>query len=249
MSHNTTNGERNEPSNKACAVKAAATDASLLKPLVRAGYELIPLSRGKKAPRDRNWLRRPYKNGDQVKHMVGGGNVGVRLRVTDLIIDVDPRNFGEVNEGVDPFVDLVLWLGLDPTSWPRVKTGGGGSHYYLTKPGTVSVRESLHGFPGVEFKTSGRQVVAPGSVHPKTGQLYVWDELDDDPSVAPIASADLIELIARTKPKPGASESGVHDPSEVTAMLEALYPGEFREHDRWLEVMMACHHASGGAQG
>src|SRR5690606_11344114 len=29
-------------------------------------------------------------------------------------------------------------------------------------------------------------------------------------------------------------------------MLEVLPPDDFRDHEKWLQLMMACHHASGG---
>lgn len=245
MVENNVYGGPSEPSNDTCQALATETDASLLGPLVEAGYELIPLKSGQKMPRDSNWVRRPYKNDNQVKHMADGGNVGVRLRAADLVIDVDPRNFEDVWEGVDPFSELVLQLGLDPTDWPRVETGGGGSHYYLKKPEDASVFDSLADFPGVEFKTYGRQVVAPGSVHPETGRVYVWDQLEDDPSAAASAPDALLKAIGRVAQKE-AIGGGEYETSEVATMLEALDPEDFSEHDRWLEVMMACHHASGG---
>src|SRR6185312_9028066 len=87
-----------------------------------------------------------------------------------LVIDVDPRN-----GGTDGFVDLCLELGIDPATWPRVVTGSGGSHYYMTKPAGLAIVDTLDGFPGVEFKSRGRQVVAAGSIHPDTGKFYAWD--------------------------------------------------------------------------
>jgi len=120
------------------------TDPKQLRPLLDAGFQLIPLHhyskrdehRGKrrnrgKSPIDANWTKRPYRSEDQVLHMEAGDNVGVRLRSTDLVIDVDPRNFENVWQDVDPFTELVLWLGLDPDAYPTVRTGSGGLHLYL----------------------------------------------------------------------------------------------------------------------
>jgi hypothetical protein len=131
----------------------AKTNASQLQSLVKAGYDLIPLKGSEKAPKDKNWTRRPYKAEDQLRQMEQGNNVGVRLKATDLVIDVDPRNFGEGWETVDPFSKLMLRAGAKPEDWPNVETGGGGKHYYLRKPEEVSVVDSLKDFPGVEFKT------------------------------------------------------------------------------------------------
>ena len=223
------------------------SDPAMLGPLIAAGYELIPLHPNGKAPTDRNWTRRPYRNADQIDHMRDGGNVGVRLRAGDLVIDVDPRNFEDVWQDVDPFCEMVGRLGLDPSDWPTVQTGGGGRHYYLTKPEDVPIRDSLKDFPGVEFKTIGRQVVAPGSVHPETDRRYEWDALNDDPSEAPLAPDALLDAISRNDPPPGGPEAGDHTPEEVAEMLAALDPTDFAEHDDWFELMCACHHASGGA--
>jgi P4 family phage/plasmid primase-like protien len=247
MNKNVINGGLNEPSNVTRSISQTDTDASLLKPLLEAGYELIPLRPNGKAPTDKNWPRRPYKNKEQISHMERGGNVGVRLRASDLVIDVDPRNFEDVWRDVDPFTELVLRLGLDPTSWPRVETGGGGSHFYLTKPKDIAVVDGLADYPGVEFKTVGRQVVAPGSIHPETGRLYVWDEFEDDPSTAPAAPAPLIEAIKRRRIETMASSAGVHSAEEIADMLDVLDAEEFHDHDQWLELMMACHHASDGS--
>jgi hypothetical protein len=154
---------------------AHLTDPAQLAPLVDAGYMLIPLhpwhaqatcrrtgrlrQRGK-SPIHANWTQRAYTSADQVAHMQRGANVGVRLRSQDLVVDVDPRNL----EGGLPAVPAALAaLGIDPSLFPWVATGGGGFHIYMRKPADVAVVDALRGIAGVEFKTVGRQVVAPGS--------------------------------------------------------------------------------------
>jgi len=224
----------------------AKTDPSLLKPLINAGYELIPLLHNDKRPQDKRWLTRPYKNTHAVEHMERGSNVGVRLRATELVIDVDPRNFEDVWQDTDPFSEFVLQFGLNPETWPQAITGGGGAHYYLQKPIDAPIAEKLSGFPGVEFKTYGRQVVAPGSIHPKTGRLYTWDPLDDDLSSVPqIPEAVLqaIELKVVSTPIKGGGECS---PEEIERMLDGLDPTEFSNYEEWFGLMCACHHGSGG---
>src|SRR5262245_17298803 len=68
------------------------------------GLELIPLNahdardqRGRpvgKAPRDAGWRTADYSGFDAAKHLLSGGNVGVRLTADTLVVDVDPRNGG-----------------------------------------------------------------------------------------------------------------------------------------------------------
>jgi len=238
MTDTNATGGPTEPSN---------TDATLLAPLIEAGYEMIPLRPGQKSPKDDGWTTRLYKNEDQVAHMEQGGNVGVRLRPTDLVIDVDPRHFRNAYKDSTPFAEFILWYGFDPTSWTRVRTGGGGEHYYLSKPEGVSVVGKLKDFPGVEFKSFRQQVVAPGSVHPDTGKLYEWAGNQDSLFLGaePTPQA-LIEAIENRRSKSNNPEGGIHTPEEIEQMLSALDVEEFQDQDEWFALMQACHHASGG---
>lgn len=234
----------------------ADTRPEALRQYVEAGFDLIPLhhhaTRAKdgrplgKAPRDAQWTERDYSEFDAAAHMQEGGNVGVRLRDADLVVDVDPRNFpeGETLDTDNPFRRLCRDVGLDPDAFPAVETGGGGLHVYMRKPSDAAVRQSVAAYPGVDFKSTG-QVVAAGSVHPETGRLYEWGFLSPPLRDAPEAPAALLDLIER-RAAPGSSAGGEYDADEVAHMLDGLNPEEFREHGEWLGLMMACHHASGG---
>lgn len=101
-------------------------------------------------------------------------------------------------------------------------------------------------YSGVEFKSLGRQVVAAGSIHPN-GNPYFWDALDHaDLADAPDAPADLIEAIRRPERTGEAAKSGEYTAEEIARALDCLDVTEFRDHDKWLQLMMAVHHASGG---
>lgn len=117
--------------------------------------------RGKR-PRDKDWRKITYDLNQLVKHIRNGGNVGVRLQKTDIVLDVDPRNF---KAGDDPLARLQADFGLDLDACPHVLTGGGGHHYYMRKPPHLDISEKVGDYPGIEFKTFGRQVVAAGSLH------------------------------------------------------------------------------------
>lgn len=232
-------------------------DLSMLAPYIAASYDLIPLHKpdavsqkgGKprkdgKRPLDPNWTTRAYEAKAVAKRCTSEGrNVGVRLTAGQLVIDVDPRNF---KVGNDSFADLCLDLGLDPTTWPHVVTGSGGDHYYVLKPADVPVLDSLEGYPGVEFKSRGRQVVSAGSVHPETGKLYEFDFLAPELSEAPQVPDNLLNLIRRPQRDAAATGGGQYTQEQVAAMLEGLDPTDFGEHEKWLTLMMACHHASNG---
>lgn len=221
--------------------KATDPKRAALAPLIDAGFDLIPLNGVSKEPLNKDWTNRKY-NPERVaaRAVKLGSNVGVRLRSDQLVIDVDPRNGGDQG-----FEDLCFDLGLDTSDWPRVITGSGGTHYYLAKNPTIAVRNGVAQYPGVEFKSQGRQVVAPGSTHPDTGKPYFHDA--SSPGFAEVRSAPdkLIELIAKPE-RVGTHGGGEHTAEEVGAMLDLLDPENFREHDKWLSLAMACHHASGG---
>jgi hypothetical protein len=237
------------------------TDASQLAPLIEAKYQLIPLHRwdkqvrcprtGKlrergKSPMHGNWTKLVYRSEDQVGHMEAGQNVGVRLTAHDLVVDVDPRS---LEGGRRAMLPMLRSLGVDHDAFPTVRTGGGGLHLYMVKPSKLGVVDGLRNVPGVEFKTLGRQVVAPGSLHP-TGRPYTWSSMQDDLWLgAPRAPNELLVRIRRPKmvTKDAGAGAGEHPPEEIGAILDRLDPEDFRDHDRWLQLMMACHHASAGA--
>jgi hypothetical protein len=224
---------------------------------VKAGWQLIPLHRyssrteknGKiqlngKRPLDFNWTVRPYDSKSVIAQCTAKNrNIGVRLTEAQLVIDVDPRN-----GGTRSFRKLCRKLKLNPDQWPQVHTGAGGDHYYLTLPNDVRVVDTLPGFPGVEFKSKGRQVVAAGSIHPETHEHYEWDWLNGSPSLndAPEAPARLIEAIRRPE-RDQVEGGGQYSQEQIAQMLNSMDVMAFhREHDRWFALMCACHHASNG---
>lgn len=172
-------------------------------------------------------------------------NMGVRLRRNQVVIDVDPRNF-KANR--DSFLALCRKFGLRPENWPRVVTGANGFHCYLALPSGVRIKESLCDFPGVEFKSAGRQVVAAGSRHPN-GRYYKWSS--EHPAILaelPMTPEVLLQAITRAPYAPRiGSDRGVYDAARLASMLAALDVEAFRDHADWLQLMFACHHATAGA--
>ncbi|MFT4159610.1 VapE domain-containing protein [Shinella sp.] len=218
-------------------------DSEALNAHVSADHELIPLD-GKKPART-GWRRMPALTPKEaMARFSAGRNVGVRLRDTDLVIDVDPRNFAE---GDDPLVRLLGDFVLKDA--PFVLTGGGGRHLYVRKPAEVAIVHGLPNYPGIEFSTVGRFVVAAGSVHPN-GKPYV---LDDDVlalslSEAPEATTALLDAIRRPS---GAASSDVYGdvtPEQLEKLLGGLDIALYnRRHNDWIRIMMAAHYGTGGA--
>lgn len=105
-----------------------------------------------------------------------------------LVLDVDTR------PGVDG-QDTLRALGTLPDC-PTVETGSGGRHYYLRLPdGVGPVRNSAGVLgPGLDVRTDGGYVVAPGSPH-VSGRPYRWLEHEDLP--LPDAPAWLVDRLTR----------------------------------------------------
>lgn len=86
-----------------------------------------------------------------------------------VVIDIDPRNGGK-----ESFDALLSELGPLPQT-PMVLTGGGGIHLYFRYPSANLIPKSKPS-SGIDIQSDGSQVVAPPSIHPTTGRLYVWEE-------------------------------------------------------------------------
>jgi len=234
--------------------QAGLTPSFDVEGLIRAGLTLIPLhrwntidARGRqrgKSPLDPAWQAKDYDSREVLERARRAGlNVGVRLPPNWVVLDVDPRNFPE---GRDTLAELVRDAGLDLSQAPHVRTGSGGHHYYFRKPADVQLLDSLEDYPGLEFKSHGRQVVAPGSIHP-CGRSYEWDDLAPFPEEAPPMPDRLLAMARRPVRAHGeAAGFGELTPEKLAETLEQLDPTDFSAHDDWLALMMACHHATAG---
>lgn len=228
------------------------TDPTALQAYIAGGYELIPLHRfdavdrqGRprgKSPLHAGWRTAQTSAEAVVSHCERGGNVGVRLARGQLVVDVDPRNFAV---DADPLAELSREGLLDTAVAPHVCTGSGGHHFYFKIPEDVSVVDTLPSYPGVEFKAFGRQVVAAGSIHPNR-QPYYWDELSLEVKFAPKLPVELLNLIRRPERKSASGAAGSLSPEELKYCLDQLPVEQYREHDVWLKIMMAAHHATAG---
>jgi len=219
-------------------------DAHLLDEYGEAGHgaKLIRL-RGKR-PVGR-WRDLPSIGVDGGKRWIAtGGNVGFRMSDTDLVIDIDPRNFPDGDDVIARFL-----RDFDLPPHPFVLTGGGGRHLYFRKPADLAIVHALDAYPGFEFSTLGRYVVAAGSVHPDTGKLYGFD---DDPlrlslSETPNAPDKLLDAITRPNIEARDSEPGAIDEESLAEWLALIDVAEYKDQKKWQDMMMACHFATNGA--
>lgn len=127
------------------------------------------------------------------------GEYLVVLRPTDLVIDVDPRNFPVGRKVWKEFIAAHGLVDIDKETYV-VKTGGGGYHIYLTKPADVLTRKHLAEWPGLDFITGNKNmyVMGPGSKH-ASGKYY--QAFRGTPSSIKEAPAALLAVIEKGKQK------------------------------------------------
>lgn len=196
---------------------------------VAAGFAVTPLNG--KIP-GKGWQNTVHKT--QIDLDRFPGNFGVVLQETDLVIDIDPRNY---KEGDKPLKRLCEKLGIDlKKTAVAVQTGGGGWHLYYKKPADVHVAETLAEYPGLEFKSKGRQVVGAGSIHPDTKKVYelLGGNLAEI-SQAPKALLDFIKRDARVTAKKTNTETKYSDDEQTV--------------DRYREYLLSAPLAVQGENG
>ncbi len=227
-----------------------------LKPILAMKLDVIPIrkwdARGKnnkiagKIPRDSEWQIKTYRAAMIKEWIKAGGNIGVRLRAGELVIDVDPKHDDAKGRTAEELVDeLELELGISFEGAPVVKTGSGGWHIYLKKDSEYRIRNNIKLFGGaIEFKSFGRQVLAPGCRHPN-GDYYSW--VRNAGAELPNCPRELWALIRRAKPEERKNVKGAAlKPKQILSCLKQLDPGEFRDYELWRNIMFSVHYSSGG---
>ena len=125
-------------------------------------------------------------------------NIGIRPPAGMVVVDVDPRDGGDL-----ALAALEAEYGPLPATW-TAETGSGGWHYWFTV-GAADLRGKL--CPGIDLKHGGTgYVVAPPSRHPDGG-IYRWVTPPDGfPASAP-------EWLQHRMERPQAPTPGRHIPT------------------------------------
>jgi hypothetical protein len=109
-------------------------------------------------------------------------NIGAAVAPSVVVIDVDPRNGGDVNALGELPETLTCWSGR----------GDGGRHLYFQRPHGPLTSTKMP--TGIDVKVNGYCVVPP-SLHPTTGQPYRWE----GSAIAPLPT-HLRELLRPPQP-------------------------------------------------
>ena len=171
-------------------------DISLFTKYIDCGFSLVKCIN--KIPIEKGWPNKEYDPFYEPEAC----NHGVVLRKEHLVIDVDPRHY---DEGDKPLRRLCKDLGIVIDTF-TTETGGGGYHVYLKKPKDIKVKHTMKKYPGLEFKSYGKKVIAAGSLHPDTHKQYTI--IHKSPSQLQEAPPELLKLLkARetAKAEPGAN--------------------------------------------
>lgn len=215
----------------------------MLRPFHSAGYRLFLLKAGAKTPVHTGWQTRTYSAGELKRWLAAGGNIGIALTSNDLILDVDPRH-----DGLASIVRLQNDLGVDLSSAPSVLSGrgDGGRHLYFRKPPEQHVRKGHPSYPGIDVKTGGGLVVAPGSRHPSTGGLYTPDPAHPSIIAVNMAPPPLLQALKRAAPAMRSLGGGELSVEQLKVLLAALDPRAYRDYPHWFRFGAACHDATNG---
>ena len=91
-----------------------------------------------------------------------------------VVVDIDIRE-----NGINNWFKLIEGRILEETF--VIETGSGGYHIYYQYDPRLSSCRKITGL-GIDFKSDGGQVVAPGSIHPDTRNLYTisYGYVDDN---------------------------------------------------------------------
>jgi len=150
------------------------------------GFTLIPL-RGK-IPIANSWQKTTFKQNSFLKGFKG--NFGVCLQPYDLVLDIDPRNFKKDDKPHQRLSKIVPEMKKTLV----IETGGGGLHIYFTKPVDFKIKKNVKDYQGIDFLSSGKQVLGAGSIHPESKKPYkIVSGSFDDVLPAPKSLLDLIE--------------------------------------------------------
>lgn len=108
-------------------------------------------------------------------------------------------------------------------------------------------REFRQKYPGIEIKRLGHQLVSPGSLHP-SGKPYTWDMFGADMTKEgpPVVPPKLWAGLQSDTDSDASATAGSHRPEQIVQMLKHLDAENYRNREDWLDVMMSCHHATGG---
>lgn len=241
--------------------------------LYNIGFSLILLKPKRKQPLHDNWSKGPkVALYDILEGIDDGCNLGFRPGVTSktpegkyiLGIDLDIRCPEDKEEAVAKLEELFGRKFLKQCA--RVISGSGGDsrHFYFEMARPMRAKTVAHSKEKffdekankmrwrweIEVFGEGKQMVLPPSIHPDTGNEYVWS---NEPDTLPTLDEEILEGIIDDL-----SQAASNFDDEDLAPLGISYDEAediiskldtetwFVEREGWRSVGMALHHEFGG---
>lgn len=168
------------------------------------------------------------RNPDRIRQMiqaVPGGMLAVRTgrRAGDpfgvVVVDIDPGNGGNVDQ-------LIRRHHLPRSAYVQTGSGPGSLHIYYGHPGVPVPNSAGRLSLGVDVRGDGGYVVAPPSIHPRTGRPYVWVQRAPVEEMPPA-------LVTACLPPPAA-------PITIGARPTTTAAGDIAHPDRLLAAHLAA---------
>jgi predicted P-loop ATPase len=147
----------------------------------RMGWPVLPCDGKNPNVLGSDWQRKATSDEATITRwftqLTRANNVGVLTGEKFFVLDIDRKHGGY--EALD---GLLRDYGQLPETLQQI-SGGGGRHYFFQIPAGETIR-SCKIRPGVEIKGYHGFLVVEPSVHPDTGERYVFDDLENTPILA-----------------------------------------------------------------
>ena len=187
-------------------------------------FSIIPISPTSKAPIEKGWQKwclekRPFQEFDFIKMNFNGEieilNAGVATGPASgvIVVDIDdPEGFQQWTKNRD--IENPL-----PSTF-TVKSGGKSDHFYYQYPadGNEYKKRNINGI--FDVLGIGAQAIAPGSVHPKTGNRYTIKKQ------LPIAEAPkwVLELLMKKEKNPAIQQEQIQPQQAIQTTTQMVLP-------------------------
>lgn len=203
---------------------------------VRRGFAVFPCQPRKKQPATQRGLNEwTTSEVDAILHWTRHkyDNIGITCGTPSgglLVLDFD------VSDTKDGLATLREWEAINGElpETATARTGSGGMHMFY-RTSRIGLHPSANAELGIDVRTDGSYVIAPGSVHP-CGELYVWT---CTPEECDIADADdvVYSLLDYVQRNGGSEDTTAKKPNGKFKLPETIKKGE---RDNVL-YKYACH--------
>jgi putative DNA primase/helicase len=178
-------------------------------------FSVIPISPTSKAPIEKGWQKwclekRPFQEFDFIKMNFNG-----EIKILNAGVATGPAS-GVIVVDIDDSEKFKQWTKARDIENPlpstfTVKSGGKSDHYYYQYPrdGNEYKKRNINGI--FDVLGIGAQAIAPGSVHPKTGNRYTIKKQ------LPIAEAPkwVLELLLKKNKTPEIQQEQIQSQPEI----------------------------------